>query len=120
VAQSYTAIARVHANYLHGEMVAMGTLAQLVMESRGDEATRVAEFFARVGLPIHLGQLGLDAGDRAALDTVVEGTLGFPFTHNMPQPVTAALVRSAVLDAHTLGVAVAGRLGDTAYRRLQA
>lgn len=120
VAQSYTAIARVHANYLHGEMVAMGTLAQLMMESRGDEAARVAEFFARVGLPVHLGQLGIDAGDRAALDTVVEGTLGFPFTHNMPQPVTAALVRAAVLDAHALGVAVAERDGDAAYRRMQA
>ncbi len=63
VAQSYTAIPKVHANYLHGEMVAMGTLAQLMMESRPDEAARVAEFFATVGLPIHLGQLSLDAGD---------------------------------------------------------
>jgi glycerol dehydrogenase len=38
VAQSYTAIPKVHAKYLHGEMVAMGTLAQLMMESRPDEA----------------------------------------------------------------------------------
>ena len=52
VAQSYTAIADVHANYLHGEMVAMGTLTQLMMESRPDEAKRVAEFFASVGLPL--------------------------------------------------------------------
>jgi len=55
VAQSYTAIPKVHANYLHGEMVAMGTLAQLMMEARPDEATKVAGFFASVGLPIHLG-----------------------------------------------------------------
>ena len=82
-----------HANYLHGEMVAMGTLAQLMMESRPDEAARVAEFFATVGLPVHLGQLSLDADDKAALDVVVEGTLAFPFIGNMPQPVTAELVR---------------------------
>ncbi len=120
VAQSYTAIPKVHANYLHGEMVAMGTLAQLMMEGRPDEAAKVAEFFAAVGLPIHLGQLSLDAGDSRALDVVVEGTLAFPFIANMPQPVTAALVRSALVDAHGLGLSVAEKSGDAAYRRLHA
>jgi len=119
VAQSYTGIPKVHANYLHGEMVAMGTLAQLMMESRLDEAARVAEFFATVGLPIHLGQLSLDAGDTSALEVVIEGTLGFPFIGNMPHPVTAELVRSAVLDAHQLGLSAAQKIGDAAYRRLQ-
>jgi len=119
VAQSYTAIPKVHANYLHGEMVAMGTLAQLMMESRPDEAARVAEFFAAVGLPIHLGQLSLDASDKSALEVVSESTLAFPFTGNMPMPVTAELVRSAILDAHRLGLAVAQKSGDAAYRRLQ-
>jgi glycerol dehydrogenase len=119
VAQSYTGIPLVHASYLHGEMVAMGTLAQLMMESRRDEAARVAEFFATVGLPVHLGQLSLDAGDTSALDVIVEGTLGFPFIGNMPQPVTAELVRTAVLDAHRLGLSVAQKAGDAAYRRLQ-
>jgi glycerol dehydrogenase len=118
VAQSYTGIPKVHANYLHGEMVAMGTLAQLMMESRLDEAAKVAEFFATVGLPIHLGQLSLDAGDTSALDVIIEGTLAFPFIGNMPQPLTAELVRSAVLDAHRLGLSMAEKIGDAAYRRL--
>lgn len=119
VAQSYTAIPEVHANYLHGEMVAMGTLAQLMAESRPDEATQVAEFFAAVGLPIHLGQLSLDASDTRALDVVSDGTVAFPFTGNMPMPVTAELVRAAILDADRLGRTVAQKTGDAAYRRLQ-
>lgn len=119
VAQSYTAIPKVHARYLHGEMVAMGTLAQLMLESRPDEAARVARFFATVGLPIHLGQLSLDAADRNALDVIVQGTLAFPFIGNMPRPVTADGVRAAVLDAHRLGLEVAEKAGDAAYRRLQ-
>jgi glycerol dehydrogenase len=119
VAQSYTSIAKVEANYLHGELVAMGTLTQLMMESRPDEATRVAEYFAKVGLPIHLGQLSLADNDRSALDAIAEGTLGFPFIGNMPIPVSAETVRSAVLDAHVLGLAVADKIGDEAYRRLQ-
>jgi len=119
VAQSYTAIPKVHAAYLHGEMVAMGTLAQLMMESRPDEARRVADFFAEVGLPIHLGQLGLDVSEHdAALDVVAQATLGFPFIGNMPQPVTPALACASVLDAHALGLAVAADAGDEAYRRL--
>lgn len=120
VAQSYTAIPKVHANHLHGEMVAMGTLAQLMMEARPDEAAKVAEFFATVGLPIHLGQLSLDATDARALDVVVEGTLSFPFISNMPHRVTGPLVRSAVVDAHRLGLSVAEKIGDAAYRRLHA
>jgi glycerol dehydrogenase len=119
VAQSYTGIPKVNAGYLHGEMVAMGTLAQLMMESRPDEAARVAEFFATVGLPIHLGQLSLDADDKSALDVVAEGTLAFPFIGNMPQPVTAPRVRSAVLDAHRLGMSVEEKVGDAAYKRLR-
>jgi glycerol dehydrogenase len=120
VAHSYTGIPKVHARYLHGEMVAMGTLTQLMMEARSDEAARVAEFFAAVGLPVHLGQLSVDPADTRALDLVVEGTLAFPFIGNMPQPVTAALVRSAVADAHALGLSVVNRSGDEPYQRLHS
>jgi len=45
---------------------------------------------------------------------------GFPFIGNMPQPVTAELVRSAVLDAHRLGLSVAEKIGDAACMRLQS
>jgi hypothetical protein len=67
-----------------------------------------------------MGQLSLDPGDAGALDTIVEGTLAFPFIGNMPQPVTAKLVRSALHDAHELGLSVAREIGDTAYRRLRS
>jgi glycerol dehydrogenase len=118
VAQSYTGIPSVHANYLHGEMVAMGTLTQLAMESRTDEAVRVAEFFASVGLPVHLGQMSLNTSDTSALNTIVEGALAFPFIENMPLAVDAEAVRSAILNAHDLGLSAAAKVGDAAYRRL--
>lgn len=119
IAQSLTSIPNVEANYLHGELVAIGTVAQLMMESRPDEATKVAEFFATVGLPIHLGQISLESTDEGALDTIIEGTLASPFIGNMPQPLTAATVRAAILDAHELGLHVNEKTGDAAYRRLQ-
>jgi len=117
-AQSFTALPLPNANRLHGEMVAMGTLAQLVLESRSDEARRVALFFVQVGLPVHLGQLCIDAGDARALDTIVDGTLAFPFIGNMPMPIDAAVLRTGLLGAHDLGLAVREQAGDASYQRL--
>ncbi|MCB1686473.1 MAG: glycerol dehydrogenase [Pseudomonadales bacterium] len=118
IAQSYTAIPSVHAGYLHGEMVAMGTLTQLMMEGERDEACRVAEFFAAIGLPVHLGHMGLCPDDESALAVLVKGGLEFPFIRNLGVRVDAELIRSAILDAHALGLEVTGRLGDRAFRAL--
>ena len=117
-AQSFTALPATNAAYLHGEMVAMGTLAQLVMESRLDEARRVAQFFALVGLPVHLGQLAIDAGDADALDTIVDGAMNFPFIGNMPMKIDRAVLRAGLLGANDLGLAVCEQAGDVSHRRL--
>jgi len=118
IAQAYTAVPVVNKNYLHGEMVAMGTLTQLMMES-GDEARRVAEFFCKVGLPVHLGQISLGADDNKALDVVVEGAMAWPTVHNMPMKVTPDLILSSIHAAHELGLSVTESKGDKAYRKLQ-
>ena len=114
------AVPHVEANYLHGEMVAMGTLAQLAIEQREDEARRVAEFFADVGLPVHLGHLSLKSGDTESLATVAEGVVTFPFIGNMPQRVDRAVAERAMRTADSLGRAVTERKGDAAYRELHA
>ena len=118
-AQGYTVLADVERNYLHGEMVAMGTLAQLMLEGDRLEAERVAVFFAGVGLPVHLGQLGVERSHDAALQAVVQGTLAFQALGNLPFPVDAKKVLAALLAADELGQTVAAAEGDAAYRRLQ-
>lgn len=120
IAQSFTEIPHVHANFLHGEMVAMGTLAQLQLEGATEDAQRMTEFFCRVGLPVHLGQIGVSANDDAVIDVLVNGLLKFPFIRNLQVKVTAESARSAILGAHALGTTVAARVGDAAYRRLHA
>jgi glycerol dehydrogenase len=119
VAQACTALPAVRSNHLHGEMVAIGTLVQLMLESRPEEASRVAEFFARVGLPVHLEQLSLDPDDRGSRDVLVDGTLAFPFIQNMPERVTPERVRDALAEVDRLGRSVAEKSGDEAFRRLQ-
>ena len=41
-----------------------------------------------------------------------------PFTKNMPMRVTPELVRSSILEAHELGMAVMNKVGDAPYRKL--
>lgn len=118
--QSCTALPLIDERYLHGEMVAIGTLVQLALESRPEETAKVARFFARVGLPAHLGQLSLDLKDSGAMNTLVEGTMAWPFTANMPFAVTAEMIRQALQGAHEIGLSAVAEVGDTAYRRLHA
>ncbi|MDG1910753.1 MAG: glycerol dehydrogenase [Pseudomonadales bacterium] len=118
IAQSLTAVPVAHDNYLHGEHVAIGTMVQLMMEQHVD-TERVAKFFAKVGLPVHLGQISLSREDQTAMRTIVEATVSWPTSHNMPIPVNDQSIRSALVSADELGLSVAASVGDEAYRRLQ-
>ena len=120
VAQGLTVLPAVRQHYLHGEMVAMGLLTQLVVESREEEAKQVAEFFATVGLPIHLGQLDISPDDSAPLRAVMETAMTLPFVGNEPFAVTADTLLAASRHAHALGRGIAQRAGDAAYRALHA
>jgi glycerol dehydrogenase len=120
VAQGFTVIPAIHDQYLHGEMVAMGLLTQLMLENSPAEARQVAEFFAQVGLPVHLGQLSLSPQSEAELAAVIAAALAFPFVTNEPFAVTAETLLEASLQAHHLGMEVAEAVGDSAYRDLQS
>ena len=108
VAQGYTVVDAVHRNYLHGEMVAMGVLAQLVLEGETDEAEKAARFFLRVGLPVKLSDISLSPGDTETLRAVVGGAMAFPFIGNMPEPVTESALLKAIQAADELGTRIGG------------
>ena len=114
---SYPEIPIVHQNFMHGEMVSMGLMAQLCME-KSDDLEKVASFFARVGLPIHLGQILLSTKEQNILDVLIEAALEKPIAHNMLMPVTHESLRKAILNAHNFGLDICKKIGDTAYRRL--
>ena len=62
-AQALTALPATGSNFLHGEMVAFGTLAQLALEENDAELSRFARFFVDIGLPVSLDQLSVRPGD---------------------------------------------------------
>lgn len=118
VAQALTVLPELHRDYLHGEMVAIGLLTQLSLEGKAEEAREVAAFFARVGLPVHLGQLSLSSDDEPALRRVVEVALTIPIIANEPFEVTPDSLRAAMLEADTLGMEVARTAEAEAYGSL--
>ena len=89
----------------HGEKVAFGTLAQLVLENEPqDEIIRLIQFYKTLGLPTTLKDLGMDKSktDRImmfAKASCVEGET----IHNMPFEIKAEDVYSAILVADELG-----------------
>jgi glycerol dehydrogenase len=119
VAQILPMIPSLHENYLHGEMVAVGLLAHLCLENEESEALRVAGFFSRIGLPVHLGQLSLSIEQNSRLlDEVIGEALKIFFVHNEPFEVTPEKLKRAMLRAYQLGKEVSRDLGEEAFKRL--
>lgn len=92
-------------SFVHGEKVAFGTLAQLVLENAPeDEIYTVLNFCKKVGLPTTLAQLGLGEASPAHIMQAAEAACASGETiHNMPFAVTPQAVCSAIFVADKLG-----------------
>ncbi len=73
--------------FLHGELVAVGTLCQAVLEGRQEqELFELVDLFRRVGLPCSLSDVGLDAASEQ-VRRVAETAASSEEMANMPGPV---------------------------------
>lgn len=118
VAQALTVVPDLHRNYLHGEMVAIGLLTQLVLENQTNEARKVARFFAKVGLPVHFGQLSLSTQNQVQMVEVMEAAVAAPIMANEPMPVTIEALVEAASQANDLGIDVTKSEGDAPFSAL--
>lgn len=107
VAQGLTAVPELHDNCLHGELVAIGVMAQLIMEKRMDEAVEAARFFRNVGLPLSLRQLGFDPHARGPeLEDIIDTCLNVFFIHYEPFEVTRDVLKGAMFEAYEFGISM--------------
>ncbi len=99
-----TAIKETHAMY-HGEKVAFGTIAQLMLENADmDEVEDVVSFCLEVGLPVTLEDLGIKEVKEDEIREVARlASLESDTIHNMPFPVTADDVYEAIMAADAIG-----------------
>lgn len=88
---------------MHGEVVAFGTLVQLLLEGADtEEFYEVMEFCVATGLPVTLAEMGVTNAEHvmiAAEKACAEGES----IHNMIGDVTPAQLRDAILAADALG-----------------
>ncbi len=89
----------------HGEKVAFGTIAQLVLEDVSeDELAEIIGFCIEVGLPVTLKQLGVEKVTREKIMAVAEAACAENDTlHNMPFEVTPETACAAILAADAYG-----------------
>lgn len=91
--------------YFHGEKVAFGTLAQLMLENAPmDELKEVLDFCLSVGLPICLADIGVDTiTDEELLEVAKKSCIPEESIYSMPMPIAAENVASAIKAADELG-----------------
>ena len=89
----------------HGQKVAFGVLAQMVLEGRpSKDVDQVLNFCLSVGLPVCLEDLGVSDPSSEDIRTVAEATTAEGETiHSTWFPVTAEMVESAIRTADALG-----------------
>lgn len=81
-------------NYLHGDVVAYGTLVNLMVDKDWDKLEKTYRFNRSLELPLCLKDLGLDADDM--LEDVLEATLENQELSHTPYPVSKDMIRGAM------------------------
>lgn len=100
-----TILPQVHQN-LHGEMVAFGVVVQLCLEKNEEELTKILPFFAKLGLPLTLQELGLtNVEDPLFWEGLKRTCAPGSSAHNMPFPVKEENLFQAMLEADERGKA---------------
>ena len=118
VAQAFTVIPEVQETYLHGEMVAFGLLTQLTFEGQINEVEKAGEFFAKVGLPVNLAQLGIDKTDLSSLNRVMESAQKASTMQNEPMVLDTSSLVDAALEADKIGSKLLETVGESAYLKI--
>jgi glycerol dehydrogenase len=96
---------------LHGDLVAFGTLVQVVYEQRPeDEMAELIALLNGVHLPITLAQLGqLEPVTEQDMNVIVEATLAAKYSRNMKPALTAPLLAAAIRQADAIGQAASSK-----------
>lgn len=93
------------ASALHGEQVAFGLLVQLLLEGRSSSFMEdLLSFYGRMGLPLSLNALGLQAEPAAAASLIAKVTWEqAPYIGAFTFPLDQKRLAAAILDAHQFG-----------------
>ncbi|NFI56956.1 glycerol dehydrogenase [Clostridium botulinum] len=91
--------------YFHGEKVAFGTIAQLVLENAPkEELNEVLDFCLEVGLPVCLSDIGVDTiTEDELMEVAKKACIEEESVYSMPFPITVEAVAAAIIAADKIG-----------------
>lgn len=91
--------------YMHGEKVAFGTIAQLVLENAPkEELYEVLDFCIEIGLPVCLADIGVESiTDEELFEVAKKACIPEESIHAMPFPITVEAVAAAIKVADKIG-----------------
>jgi len=91
-------------SFLHGELVAFGTLASLFLTKKPQDTIESAYTFCEsIGLPTILADIGLDNVSDEDILAVATSTRVTDIIYNEPSPISAKLVGAAIKKADLIG-----------------
>lgn len=91
--------------YFHGEKVAFGTIAQLVLENAPtEEINQVLDFCLEIGLPVCLEDIGVDRiTEEEAIAVAEKACIPEESIYAMPFPIDIESVAAAIITADKIG-----------------
>lgn len=91
--------------YFHGEKVAFGTIAQLVLENAPtEELNQVLDFCLEIGLPVCLEDIGVDSiTEEEALAVAQKACIPEESIYSMPFPIEIESVAACIITADKIG-----------------
>ena len=90
--------------FLHGELVAFGSIVQTIAEDQPAAAVAAhAKFCHAIGLPVTLAQLGAANASEADLMAMAEATMAAPYIGNLRPAADAKRIAKCILAADAIG-----------------
>lgn len=92
-------------HYFHGEKVAFGTIAQLLLENAPqEEIYQVMDFCLAIGLPVCLADIGVESISDEEITAIAEkACIKEESIHAMPFPISVDSVKAAIIAADKMG-----------------
>ncbi len=89
---------------LHGEVVAFGTIVQMILECRSEKEVKlIIEFFNKLGLPCTLEQLGIDKNCKNELNEIANVAFEKGTAQNMVFSLKPSEIYEAIVFADIIG-----------------
>jgi glycerol dehydrogenase len=93
--------------FLHGEIVAFGSIVQLIAENRSlDEIKAHAKFCLSIGLPVSFKDFGVEGFNHLELEDIASKTMMAPYINNLSPKATDAGIIESLIKANEIGMSL--------------